>query len=110
MPSFTRAHALDARAWRTATLSAPFVVQGVLAMLIVNMWLLGKGPFTTESGRSERAWILTAGLVTTVEFAVVSGALLMSRSSRRRGLALSISTCCIVVIIGAIIFAYLNLR
>lgn len=40
---------LDARAWRTATLSAPFVVQGLLAVLIVNAWLLGKWKFGTHS-------------------------------------------------------------
>lgn len=110
MPSVTRAPALDPRAWRTATLSAPFVVQAVIGLLIVNMWLLGKGPFTTESGRSERAWILTAILITTVEFAVVIVALLTSPSSRRRGFALSIAGCSGVVIIGAAIFGYLNLR
>lgn len=110
MPSITRAPVLDARAWRTATLSAPFVVQGVLAMLIVNMWLLGKGPFTTESGRSERAWIMTAALIMAVESAVVAGAFLMSRSSRHRGLALSIASCSVAVIVGAAIFGYLDLR
>lgn len=110
MPAFTRMHALDASAWRTATLSAPFVVQGVLAVLIVNMWLLGKGPFATESGRAERDWILTAALITAVEFVLVTGALLMSRSSRRRGLALSIASCSGVVIVGATVFGYLNLR
>jgi hypothetical protein len=110
MPSFNFVPVLDTRAWRTATLSTPFVVQGVIGLLIVNMWLLGKGPFTTESGRSERAWILTAMLITTIEFALVVSALLTSPSSRRRGFALSIASCCIVVFIGAAIFGYLELR
>ncbi|OBH45502.1 hypothetical protein A5682_11110 [Mycobacterium mantenii] len=79
-------------------------------MLIVNMWLLGKGPFATESGRGERAWILAATVITTVECALITGALLTSSSSRRRGFALSIASCSGVVIIGAGIFGYLNLR
>jgi hypothetical protein len=102
--------AFDARAWRSATLSAPLVVQGVIGLLIVNMWLLGKGPFATESGRSERAWILTATLITTVECAFLTAALLTSPSSRRRGFALSIASCSGVAIIGAIIFGYLEMR
>lgn len=110
MPPLIRVDALDARAWRAATLSAPFVVQAVVAMLIINMWLLGKAPFATESGRSERAWIMTAALITTVEAALVAGALLLSASSGRRGLALSIASCSVVVTVGAAIFGYLNLR
>lgn len=110
MLPFTPVPAPDTRTWRTATLSAPFVVQGLVALLIINMWLLGKGPFTTESGHSERAWILAATVITIVESALVTGALLVSPSSRRRGLALSTASCSVAVIVGVAIFGYLILR
>jgi hypothetical protein len=101
---------LDAHAWRTATRSAPFVVQAVLGLLIVNMWAWGKGLFTTESGRSERAWLLTAALTTTVESLLIVAALLRSPSSRHRGLSLSIAGCSAAVLLGGTIFAYTVMR
>jgi hypothetical protein len=102
---------MDVRAWRTATISAPFVVQAVLALLFVNMWLLGKWPFVTHSAYAgERAWMLTATLITTVVSFGVSVALQRSPSSHRRGLSLSIAGSSAIVFIGAVFYAYLSLR
>lgn len=110
MRSFVRRYGLDARGWRTATVSAPFVVQIVLALLLLAMWALGKWLFTTESGRSERAWMLTALLVTTVVTLAVSGALLRSPSPARRGLSLSIAGSLAIVLSGGAVYAYMILR
>ena len=49
MPPVARIRHLDAHAWRTATWSAPFVVQLVVAALLIVMWLLGKWPFAEHN-------------------------------------------------------------
>ena len=68
MRTFVRLRDFDARAWRTATVSAPFVVQGVLGLLFVNIWLLGKWPFPTHSAYGgECTLALTATVTTAVE-------------------------------------------
>lgn len=109
MPSFLRGRELDARAWRTATLSAPFVVQIVLGLLLATMWLLGKGPFTTSSGHSERGWMLTSVAITTAVSLTVAAVLLPSLSPSKRGLSLSVAASSAVVLIGGIVYAYLVL-
>ncbi|WP_231588634.1 hypothetical protein [Mycobacterium nebraskense] len=101
---------MDAQAWRTATLSAPFVVQIVLGLLLATMWALGKGLFTTENGRGERGWMLTAAVITTVVSLGLAAALLRSPAPRNHGLALSIAGSSAVVLIGGIVYAYLVLR
>lgn len=101
----------DAHAWRTATWSAPFVVQLILALLIVAMWLLGKWPFGTHSAYAgERAWMLTATVLTTLLSLIIGAAFLRSTSPRSRGLGISILSCSALVLAGATIFAYLVLR
>ena len=61
MPSVARIRHLDTQAWRTATWSAPFVVQLVVAALLILMWLLGKWTFAQHSTfEAERALLLTA--------------------------------------------------
>lgn len=111
MPSFTRVTALDARAWRTATWSAPFVIQLILATLLVAMWLLGKWPFETHSAYAgERAWMLTSTVITTLAALLIGVAFLRSPSPRNRGLGVSIASCSVVVLAGGTIFAYLFLR
>lgn len=111
MPSSVRSKSLDARGWRTATLSAPFVIQGLLALLIVNAWLLGKWPFGTHSASAgERPWLSAALLVTTVEGLLISAVLRTAQSSRRRGLSLSVASCSAVLLIGGAVFAYEVLR
>ncbi len=111
MPSVARIRDLDAPARRTATWSAPFVIQLVLAALLILMWLLGKWPFATHSAYGgERAWLITATAITTLVSLAISGVLLASRSSRRRGLALSVAGSAAVVLIGAVIYAFVIFR
>lgn len=110
MPSFPRVRDLDAGAWRTATLSAPFVVQIVLGLLLTTMWVLGKGPFTTEHGHTERSWMLIAAAITALVSLALAAALGQSPSPRNRGLALSIAGSSATVLIGGIVYAYLVLR
>lgn len=111
MASSVRPKGFDAPAWRTATLSAPFMVQAVLAVLLIAMWLLGKWPFETHSAHAgERAWMLTANAITTLTSLLLSAALLRSRSPRNRGLGLSLASCSVVVLAGGTIFAYMVLR
>lgn len=110
MPAFPRVRDLDTRAWRTATLSAPFAVQLVLGLLLVAMWALGKGPFTTESGHSERAMMIAAAGVAALVSLLFSAVLLTSPSARNRGLSLSIAGSAVVVLIGGAFYAYLILR
>lgn len=110
MPSLLRVRDLDAGAWRVATLSAPFVVQIVLGLLLATMWVLGKGPFMTERGHSERSWMLVAAAITTLVSLAVAAALVKSPSSRNRGLALSVAGSSATVLIGGIVYAYLVLR
>ncbi|WP_231996385.1 hypothetical protein [Mycobacterium scrofulaceum] len=101
----------DTRAWRTATWSAPFVVQVILAMLLVAMWLLGKWPFYTHNAYTgEREWMLTATVVTTIVSLLFGAALLRSPSPRSRGLGISTLSCSAVVLAGGTIFAFLVLR
>ncbi|MEB4209207.1 hypothetical protein [Mycobacterium sp. 94-17] len=109
MRAYLRFPNLDERAWRTATWSAPFVVQIVLGLLLITMWLLGKA-FTTESGSSERTWMLTATAITTLVSLTFGAELMQSPSPRNRGLGLSVAASSAVVLAGAGIFAYLNLR
>ena len=101
---------MGAPAWRTATLSAPFLVQIVLGLLLATMWALGKGLFTSESGHGERGWMLTATVITTLVCLTLAAALIRSPSPRNRGLALSIAGSSSVVLIGGIVYAYLVLR
>lgn len=111
MSTSTRADFFDTRSWRTATWSAPFVVQLIVGVLLVAMWLLGKWPFDTHSAYAgERAWMLTATVITAVVSLVVGAALLRSGSPRNRGLGISVVSCSAVVLAGGTIFAYLVLR
>lgn len=80
-------------------------------MLIVNAWLLGKRPFGTHSAYTgERAWLMTALLITTIESLLTSAAIRTSQSSRRHGLSLSVASCSAVLLVGGAVFAYLVLR
>ena len=111
LPSFAWVRDLDGRAWRTATWSAPFVVQSVLGMLFLAMWALGQWPFPTHGPyQGERAWMLTATVITTLMSLLFSAALLQSPSTRRRGLSLSLAGSSAVVLIGGTVYAYLILR
>lgn len=111
MSASNRMNFFDARAWRTATWSAPFVVQLILGVLLVAMWLLGKWPFDTHSAYAgERAWMLAATVITAVVSLLVGVALLKSGSPRNRGLGISVMSCSAVVLAGGTLFANLVLR
>ncbi len=108
MPSVARIRHLDTQAWRTATWSAPFVVQLVVAALLILMWLLGKWTFAQHSTfEAERALLLTATGIAALGSLAISGVLLLiSRSSRGRGLAVSLAGSATVVLIGGAIYAF----
>jgi hypothetical protein len=111
MRSSTRTPFFDAGAWRIATVSAPFLVQGVLALLLLTLWLLGEAPFKTHSAYAgERAWMVTATLIATLVSLLISGAVVWSPSSRRRGISLSLASCSVLVLIGGGFYAYLTMR
>ena len=55
MTVLARFNGLDSRVWSTATWSAPFTTQLVLALVIATSWLLGKwlpGTGAGEFGRT----------------------------------------------------------
>ncbi|OBI37836.1 hypothetical protein A5708_00985 [Mycobacterium colombiense] len=79
-------------------------------MLLATMWVLGKGPFTTERGHTERSWMLVAAVITTLVSVALAAVLVRSSTPRNRGLALSIAGSCATVLIGGIAYAYLVLR
>ncbi|WP_253861678.1 hypothetical protein [Mycobacterium asiaticum] len=83
MRSLAKPGHLDTAAWRTATRWAPLVVQGVVGLLFLVMWLLGTWPFATHGpGQGERAWLLSATVVTVLLSLAVSAALARSESWR----------------------------
>jgi hypothetical protein len=107
MPSLARIRDLDTQAWRTATWSAPFVVQLVFAALLILMWLLGKWPFEKhDTFKAEGALFLTATAIAALGSLAISGVLLTSRSSRGRGLAVSLAGSAAVVLIGAVVYDF----
>lgn len=109
--SSARSNYLDGAAWRTATWSAPFVVQLTLAALLVVMWLLGKWPFETHSAYAgERAWMLTSTVIAALVSLVIGAMFLRSPSARNRGIGLSVAASAVVVLVGGAIYAYLILR
>ncbi len=101
MPSFAWVRDLDEHAWRTATWSAPLLVQAELAVLFLAMWALGQWPFATH----DRAWTLTATGCTMLVSLVCCAALLRSPTPRRRALALSLACSSVAVLIGAVVFS-----
>ncbi|BBX60478.1 hypothetical protein MSHO_58230 [Mycobacterium shottsii] len=86
MSFLARIRDMDATAWRSATWSAPVVIQFCLLLLLAAMWLLGNWAFPTESGRSERTLLLTATALATLASLGAGAVLLNSSSSQRRGL------------------------
>lgn len=112
-PPTSQLRDMDSRAWSTATLASPFMVQLVLGAMLIILWLLGKAPpFMTHSGTysGERAWFLTAAAVSTLLWVPVSGLLFRSGSSRVRGVALSVVGSASIVLIGSVVFAFWALR
>lgn len=106
VPAFSRMHALDGRAWRTATWSGPLFVQVLLggqflAMSALERWAFP--PLTTPE--AERKWSLTSTACTMLASLVCCAALMLSRTPHRRALALSLASSSAVFLIGAIIYA-----
>jgi hypothetical protein len=96
-------HALDSRTWSAATWAAPFTVQLLVGALAVVMLLLAKaGCFPT----SDRAWFLTATVITAVIAALTSGALVRSSSWRVRGLGLSLGGSAAVILAGGTLVGF----
>ncbi|MCG7578819.1 hypothetical protein [Mycolicibacterium sp. OfavD-34-C] len=99
MTTSTHLDGLDARAWATATWSAPLVTQLVLALLIASAWVLGKwfpGPALPLFATS------AAGVF--VLCAVATFVLIRSTSSRAHGMALSVAGSYVVVLVGATVY------
>jgi hypothetical protein len=111
-PTIARLRDLDSRAWSTATWAAPFIIQLVLAAMIIVLCLSGKvPPYVTNSSYSGGpAWFLAIAAVTTLVSVPISGLLLRSRSSRVRGMALSVMGSAAIVLIGAIAYAFCVIR
>ena len=102
MPSLAWVRDLDGRAWRTATWSAPLLVQAVLGVLFLAMWALGQWPFATHNTyERERAWMLAATGCTMLTSLVFCAALMKSSAPRHRALALSLACTSVAVLIGA---------
>jgi hypothetical protein len=80
--------------------------------MLIALWLLGKAPFFIphSADAGERAWFLTATAVTALILVPISGLLLRSRSSRTRGVAVSVAGSVAIVLIGTIAFAFWVLR
>jgi hypothetical protein len=106
MPSFSWVRDFDSQTWRTATWPAPFVIQLVLGALILVAQLVGKCALTQKDALlTDRPIVLTATAIPTLVSWVGSAALLSSRSSRRRGLALSLAGSSVVVLFGSVVYA-----
>lgn len=106
MTALARLDGLDSRAWSTATWSAPFITQLVLALLIVMPWLLGKY-FVGAAGLV--LFLVSAAAVLPV-CALTTGLLIRSAASRVQGLALSIAGSYAVVLFGGFIFGLWTLQ
>lgn len=98
---------LDEDVWRTATWSAPFVVQLVVGVQFAVMWLLAKSVFPTRGVyEGERAWLVIAAVITTLLSLGIAALLWRSPSSRRRGLGLSTAGASATALLGSIVFAF----
>ena len=110
-PSFGRVRDLGVDDWRVATWLAPLLIQIVLAVMFLVMWLLGQWPFAAHSEyEGEGVWFSSAVVITSLTSFGASALLLLSRSSRRRAVALSLACSTAIVLIGGVIYASLLLR
>jgi hypothetical protein len=102
----------DSRFWPTATWAVPFMFQLVLGAMLLALWLLGKVPYFTahNADTGGRAWLLTAASVAALIWVPVSGLLIRSRSSRIRGIGMSVAGSVVIVLIGTVVFAFWILR
>lgn len=101
MPALARPSDLDARAWSTATWTAPFITQLVLGVMFAAWWLLGQRPFELHGS----ALLLAIAVILSLPGGLTTVLLLTSQSSRARGLAISIAGSCAVVLLGGIVYS-----
>lgn len=106
MPHLARLSDLDARAWSTATWTAPFMTQLILCVMFALWWLLGKRPFELHGF----ALFSIIALVITIAAALAAIPLLTSQSSRAQGLAMSIAGSSAVVVLGGIVYGFWIIR
>ena len=92
------------QAWRTATWTVPISTQLVLAINFVILWLLGKTTYFADS--HERGWFLTGTLITAFAMLPPIGLLLVSDSSRVRGVGLAVAGSSAMVVIGCIAYGF----
>lgn len=102
MTVLARFNGLDSRVWSTATWSAPFTTQLVLALVIATSWLLGKW----LTGTGALLLFVVGAAVTFVLCAVLCAVLARSASSRARGLALSVAGSFVVVLVGGFVYGF----
>jgi hypothetical protein len=106
MAFISRARDVDAAAWSAATWSTPFVTQLLLALVVAVSWLWGK-VFVDVHGILQ---FLSAAAVILLVSAAACAALLRSKSSRARGVAMSLAGSYAVVFLGGIIYGFWVLR
>lgn len=102
MTVLTRLNGLDSRVWSTATWSAPFMTQVVLALVIVTSWSLAKW----FPGAGAVVLFVVGAAVAFVPCAVLCAVLVRSASSRARGLALSVAGSFAVVLVGGLVYGF----
>ncbi|WP_024442627.1 MULTISPECIES: hypothetical protein [unclassified Mycobacterium] len=78
----------DNEVWRTATRSAPIVVQIVFAGAFGVGWLLGHLPIDSHAGY--RIMLAATVAITTAASLLIAAIILRSESPRRRGLGLAV--------------------
>lgn len=102
MTALARLNGLDSRVWSTATWSAPFMTQLVLAFVIVMSWSLGKW----FPGTDAMVLFVTSAAVAFCLCAMVTVLLARSLSSLARGIALAVAGSYVVVLIGGLVYGF----
>jgi len=86
-------------------------VQAVLAVLVLIMWLLAQGPYSTSDIHGgERAWVLVSAGIALVLGCLGSFALFRSKVERDRALALGLAGASVAVGLCAVMVATTVLR
>ncbi|MEO6793914.1 MAG: hypothetical protein ABI253_08625 [Mycobacterium sp.] len=94
--------------WRTATRSAPLVVQVVLAAVIGIGWLLLSG--CALSYGTAFHYLATAALIVPTAAALVIGAVMLrAESPRRHGVGLAVGGSAVVIFISGLAYALIFL-
>ena len=102
MTTFMRIRTEDARVWRTATWASPFTVQAVLAAVVGISWLAGRFA-RSPHGLAQYAIGSVITLVLSIAIAV---ALLIRKSSRAQGIAISIVGSLAVALVGGTVYGF----